>query len=94
MCIHTRIHIYIYIYIYICIDVYTFHPPGCGTQVRGANPMAPATARRPCRAGVTPNLPMLRSSPLRLLDSKLPGNSLRAWEFHPLKLRFCLSQTL
>ena len=29
-----------------------------------------------------------------LVDSKLPGNSLWAWEFHPLKLRLCLSQTL
>ena len=31
---------------------------------------------------------------LRLLESNFPGNSLWAWEFHPLKLRLCLSQTL
>ena len=34
------------------------------------------------------------SSLLRFVDSKLPGNSLGTWEFHPLTLRFCLSQTL
>ena len=31
---------------------------------------------------------------LTLLDSKLPDVSLWAWEFHPFKLRLCLSQTL
>ena len=31
---------------------------------------------------------------LRLLESNCPGNSLWAWEFLPLKLRLCLSQTL
>ena len=36
----------------------------------------------------------IRLSLLRLLDSNFPGNSLWAWEFHPLKSRFCLSQTL
>ena len=29
-----------------------------------------------------------------LLDSNFTGNSLWAWEFHPLELRLCLSQTL
>ena len=43
--------------------------------------------------GLRPISP-LRISPLRLLDSNFPGNSLRAWEFHPLKLILCLSQTL
>ena len=37
---------------------------------------------------------LLRLSLLRLLDSNFPVNSLMAWEFHPLNLRFCLSQTL
>ena len=31
---------------------------------------------------------------LTLLESNFPGNSLWAWEFHPLELRLCLSQTL
>ena len=37
---------------------------------------------------------LLRLSLLRLLDSNFPGNSLPAWEFHPLILILCLSQTL
>ena len=31
---------------------------------------------------------------LTLLDSSFPVNPLRAWEFHPLNLRLCLSPTL
>ena len=31
---------------------------------------------------------------LTLLDSNFPGNSLWAWELHPLDLRSCSSQTL
>ena len=37
---------------------------------------------------------ILAVSLLRLLDSNFPGNSLWAWEFHPLRLRCCLSQSL
>ena len=37
---------------------------------------------------------LLRLSLLRLLDSSFPGKPRWAWEFHPLNLRFCLSQTL
>ena len=37
---------------------------------------------------------LLSLSLLRLLDSNLPGDSLWAWEFHPLRLRVCLSQNL
>ena len=36
----------------------------------------------------------LRVSLLRLVDSILPGNSIWAWELHPLKSRLRLSQTL
>ena len=32
--------------------------------------------------------------PTKLLDSTFPGKSPWAWEFHPLRLRLCLSQTL
>ena len=39
-------------------------------------------------------LRLLRISLLRFLDSRFPGDSLWAWEFHPLNLRFCLSQIL
>ena len=42
----------------------------------------------------TPNLPILTLSLLRLLDSNFPEHSLWAWQFHPSKLRLCLSQTL
>ena len=37
---------------------------------------------------------LLRISILRFVDSSFPGNSLWTREFHPLRLRFCLSQTL
>ena len=37
---------------------------------------------------------LLRLSLLRCLDSKLLGNPLWAWEFHPLELRLCLSRSL
>ena len=51
----------------------------------------------PPPAGLRPRvcpISLLRFSLLRLLDSRFPGTPLRAWEFHPLELRFCLSQTL
>ena len=42
----------------------------------------------------TPNLPTkIISTKIRWLKGNM-GNSLWTWEFHPLKLRFCLSQTL
>ena len=44
------------------------------------------------RHGNMPNLPASIVL-LRLLDSNFPGNSLWAWEFHPLKLRSCLNLT-
>ena len=37
---------------------------------------------------------LLTLSLLTLLESDFPGNPLRAWEFHPFKLRLCSSQTL
>ena len=37
---------------------------------------------------------LLRLSLLRFVDSNFPGIPLFAWEFQPLELRFCLSQTL
>ena len=37
---------------------------------------------------------LLRLSLLRSVDSSFPGSSLRAREFHPFELRFCLSQSL
>ena len=44
------------------------------------------TARFP-----TPNLP---AEPYYVSLIQVPGNSLWTWEFQPLALRFCLSQTL
>ena len=41
--------------------------------------------------GSTPNIPT-KIFPTKI--ASFPGNSLQAWEFHPLTLRFCLSQTL
>ena len=46
----------------------------------------------PAAVGIRPISPLTLSL-LRSLDSNFPGNSLRAWECHPLKLRLCLSQT-
>ena len=37
---------------------------------------------------------LLRLSLLRFVDSNFQGKSLLTWEFHPLDLRFCLSQAL
>ena len=37
---------------------------------------------------------LLTLSPLTLLDSSFTEISLWTWEFHPFKLRLCLSQTL
>ena len=45
-----------------------------------------------CYAMLRP-ISLPRRSLLRLLDSNCPGNSMWALESHPLKLRFCLSQT-
>ena len=45
-------------------------------------------------AGVPRPVSLLRLSLQRLLDSNFPGNSPWAWEFHPLRLRFCWNQTL
>ena len=62
-----------------------------------------AAARHGCPIPrLTPCLPpcpirpilLLTLSLLTLLESNFPGNRLWAWEFHPLKLRSCLSQTL
>ena len=39
-------------------------------------------------------IPLLTLSLLTLLDSNIPGTSLWALEFHPFKLRLCLSPTL
>ena len=36
---------------------------------------------------------LLRISLLGFVDSRVPGNSPWAWEFNPLQLRLCLSQT-
>ena len=75
--------IYIYIYIYSEREqiMYTPRPRG-----RRKDP------RPLCALGIRPILLLTLRIP-RLLDSTFPGNSLWAWEFHPLELTLCLSQT-
>ena len=50
----------------------------------------PNTRRRYSRHYLRPIF-LLRLSLLRFVDSTFPGNSPLTWEFHPLRLRFCLS---
>ena len=64
--------------------------PACLPARRSAKPRRRGTD---ATVHVCP-ISLLRISLLRLLDSGFPGNSLWTWEFHPLLLRFCLSQTL
>ena len=45
-------------------------------------------------APATPSLPTQILPILRSVDSTFPGKSLWTWEFHPLKLKLCLKQTL
>ena len=48
-----------------------------------------------CKQHVWPSKPVyVRPISLLRLDSNFPGNSLWAWEFLPVTLRFCLIQTL
>ena len=63
-----------------------------GVQVR----LKPARTRRPSGRWAAQARPisLLRLSLLRFADSTIPGNSPWRWEFHPLELRFCSSQTL
>ena len=92
---HIHIHITIYIYIYIYIHG-TAQTPAWGGQPLAQLRERRMRAPRPCARALADVRPisLLRLSLLRLLDSNFPGNPLRAWEFHPLNLRFCLSQAL
>ena len=47
-----------------------------------------------CRGQQIRPITLLRFSLLRFLDSEFLGDSLWTGEFHPVKLRLCLSQTL
>ena len=53
-----------------------------------------ATAAQPLPGPVVRPISLLTLPLLTLLDSNFPGNSPWAWEFHPLKIALCLSQTL
>ena len=59
-----------------------------------ASPPARDRAEGPAGRHEIRPISLLTLSLLRLLGSNFPGNPLWAWEFHPLKLRLCLSQTL
>ena len=80
------VYIYIYIYIYICMTSW---------------PRAPRPQRGPSHVHLEPKwlsvlwlIRRVRICKLRIADSKLLGNSLWNWEFHPSNSRFCLSQIL
>ena len=66
-------------------------PPGAWAQ---GTKLADAVAEGPAAAASVCPISLLSISLLRLLGSGFPGNSLWTQEFHPLRLRFCLSQTL
>ena len=81
---------HIYIYIYTQIYSYT---ESCG-KARVARPRRSATMQpRGDLNSVYAQSSYLHCTLLTLLDSNFPGNPLWAWEFHPLELRLCLSQT-
>ena len=86
----------IYVYVYIYIYIYSF-PDWLAalrlTTQRRTSRTDPSSCPSPSPTHLLP-VPLPGVSPLRFVDSKFPGNSLWAWEFHPLRLRFCLSQTL
>ena len=54
---------------------------------------SPMCVSPPARTLCLRPISLLTLSILTLLDSSFPGNPLWAWEFHPFKLRLCLSQT-
>ena len=103
ICIYIYIYVYTYIYIYISLSLYiyiyiyihTWHftrscRPWC-------HPCSETTAR--IHEVVDPTqhvcpISLLRISLLRFVDADFPGKSLLTWEFHPLRLRFCLGQAL
>ena len=83
------IHIYIYIYIYIYRERERERDPRRPSR-SGARPASSGSRRwRPPRGQSSL---LILSLLLRLLDSSFPEFSVWAWEFHPLKLRLCLSQ--
>ena len=61
-------------------------------DVRGPTRVRTHLDTRACR--LLRPISLLTLSLLTLLDSNFPVNPLWAWEFHPLNLRLCLSQTL
>ena len=91
----TCIHIYIYIYIYIHYGS-LLHQAGEGERHQRL-PGPTAYYELLFLHYYTSNLPT-NIVPTNIawvkLSRKIPRKSLWAWEFHPFKLRVCLSQTL
>ena len=82
VCVYIYIYIHIYIYIYIYLEGADAAPPSGGR--RRPTSFIAFVCIRP--------IPLLTLSLLTLLDSNFPGTSLWTWEFHPFKLRSCLSE--
>ena len=76
-----------------CSPTPLFLPPGCSLFPRVSLCLLPPGEIPKSGVGIRP-ISLLRISLLRFVDSNFPGNSLWTWEFHRLKLRLCLSQTL
>ena len=110
ICTYAYVYVCIYIYIYMYIHTYyreryvhQDHDPARGhlpDQVVSATLTAALCACRIpyactyCTCILKCPISLLTLPLLTLLDSSFPGNPLWAWEFHPFKLRLCLSQTL
>ena len=79
----TYIYIYTYIYLRVVIYIYIYAYTSLSLYIY----IYIYTA-------IIRPIPLLTLSLLTLLDSNFQVNSLWTWEFHPLKLRLCSSQTL
>ena len=90
-------HIYIYIYRSLGGRPYTRWASRPGSSISGWfwwSRRGPGSRSDSIQTLYLRPISLLRSSLLRVFDSSFIGNYLWAWKCHPLKSRFCLSQTL
>ena len=90
LCVYVYTYIYTYIYIYIYIYI-LFGRRGPNSAATG--PSREATSHLRPAASTAP-ISELRLRNLRFAEPEFLGNSPWTWEFHPLRFRICLSQTL